>query len=49
MKARKDDKYENVKLDKNVVALVRKNKIKTLIPIGKFIERAIMQELKKQK
>lgn len=44
-----EDKYESVKIKREVVDLVRKNKEKNYIPISIFFEIAAMKELKKQK
>jgi hypothetical protein len=41
--------WESVKLDKNVVDLVRAHKDKTFVPISVFIEQAIREKLKKSR
>ncbi len=40
-----DNKYENVKLKKEIVAMVRKHKEKTGITIGRFIEISVLEKL----
>jgi hypothetical protein len=44
-----EDKYESVKIKKEIVNLVRENKKKNFIPISIFFENAAMDKLKKQK
>ncbi len=41
--------YESVKLNKEVVDLVRDNKKKTFVPISIFFENAAKEKLKKSK
>jgi hypothetical protein len=48
-KNNKDYEWENVKMRKEVLALVRKNKEETFVPIIKFVEIAVLEKLKKQK
>ena len=42
-------KWENVKLPSYLVEKLRANKEKTLIPINKFIENAVIEKLKRRK
>ena len=45
-KKTQDDKYESVKISREVVNLVRENKKKNRIPISAFFETAALKELK---
>jgi len=46
-KVEKKIEYESVKINKQIVGLVRENKKKTRIPISAFFENAALKELKK--
>ncbi len=48
-KATKNSKWENIKMRGWIVDLLRQNKEKKDTPIVKFVERAVLEKLEKEK
>lgn len=49
MGKKKDSNFESVKIHKDIIALVRKHKKETRVPISAFFENAAIEKLQKEK